>query len=171
MSLKKFVTGRNFSYALALVSLLALEACHHNRDSEEKLYDELYAGDGKGTTMPAPGSVGEFVLIAGDRVHYGFDKYNITCEYEDVIVNQASFLKTYTDKKATIAGHCDKRGTREYNLALGMRRANAHKNALVAQGIDPSRLKTISYGKERPLVEGDTEAAYAKNRATVVHLD
>lgn len=170
MSFRSLLRGKIFSCAVALAALLSLEACHHDA-SQEELYDELYASEGPTTNMPAPGSVGEFNLIAGDRVYYGFDKYNITCEYDDVIVNQASFLKNYNGRTATIAGHCDKRGTREYNLALGMRRSNAHKNALVAQGVDPSRLKTISYGKERPLVEGDSEAAYAKNRATVVHLD
>ncbi len=169
MSIKELLNGKLLSCAAMLAVVMSLNACHH--ESEEEMYDDLYNADGRDTNMPAPGSAGEFALIAGDRVYYGFDLYNITPEYKDIISNEAQFLNTYDHKELTIFGHCDKRGTQEYNLALGMRRANSHKNALVAHGVDPTRIKTISYGKERPLVEGDSERAYAQNRVTIVNLD
>jgi peptidoglycan-associated lipoprotein len=118
----------------------------------------------------APGSPEDFVQNVGDRVFFGFDQYDLTAEAQAELQKQATWLKTYPQYRFVIEGHCDERGTREYNLALGERRATAVKNYLVALGIDQTRMQTISYGKERPAVLGSNEAAWAQNRRGVVVL-
>lgn len=165
--LKKIPNCRLLASSL-LLALVA--ACSQDRDpSDDSFSRPSGASDAFETTQSfAPGSFDEFSITAGDRIYYGFDKYNIAPEYQIVADNQAAWLTQYANVNLVIAGHCDARGTREYNLALGMRRSNSHKNALVARGIDPSRVTTISYGKERPLVEGTTEADYAQNRVTII---
>jgi peptidoglycan-associated lipoprotein len=119
---------------------------------------------------PAAGSVEEFTQSVGDRVFFGFDRYDLTAEAQAQLQKQATWLKTYPQYRFVIEGHCDERGTREYNLALGERRATAVKNYLVALGIDVGRMQTISYGKERPAVLGSDEAAWAQNRRGVIVL-
>ena len=118
-------------------------------------------------TGPRPGSAEDFVLNVGDRVFFAFDKYNLTPEARRTLERQAAWLQRFPSVTATIEGHCDERGTREYNLALGERRANAAKAYLVALGVDANRLSTISYGKERPEALGSNEAAWAQNRRAV----
>ena len=118
----------------------------------------------------APGSPQDFVTNIGDRVFFGTDRYDLTQEAQAELQKQATWLKTYPQYRFVIEGHCDERGTREYNLALGERRATAVKNYLVALGIDANRMQTISYGKERPAVLGDDEAAWAQNRRGVIVL-
>jgi peptidoglycan-associated lipoprotein len=118
----------------------------------------------------APGSVDDFKTNVGDRVFFGFDRYDLTAEAQAELQKQATWLKSYPQYRFVIEGHCDERGTREYNLALGERRATAVKNYLVALGIDQNRMQTISYGKERPAVLGDNEEAWAQNRRGVVVL-
>ncbi|MBW8784605.1 MAG: peptidoglycan-associated lipoprotein Pal [Novosphingobium sp.] len=121
------------------------------------------------TQGPMPGSQADFVatLMGKDVIYFDTDRYNIDDEDAAALAQQATWLKKYPAKRATIEGHCDERGTREYNLALGERRANAAKNYLVGLGIDPARLSTISYGKERPVALGSDEASWAKNRRAV----
>ena len=114
-----------------------------------------------------PGTQEDMVVNVGDRVFFGFDKSDLTTEAQATLNRQAAWLKKYATAKVTIEGHCDERGTREYNLALGERRATAAKNYLVAAGIDASRVSTVSYGKERPAVVGSNEAAWAQNRRDV----
>ena len=115
-----------------------------------------------------PGSVADFVAQSGsDRVLFGYDSYELDETARAVLGKQSEWLARYSGVKITIEGHTDERGTREYNLALGDRRANAAKNFLAAQGVAPARIATISYGKERPEAEGSDEAAYAKNRRAV----
>jgi|SRR5476651_2041905 peptidoglycan-associated lipoprotein len=117
-----------------------------------------------------PGSVQDFVTNIGDRVYFGTDRYDLAADAQTELQKQATWLKTYPQYRFVIEGHCDERGTREYNLALGERRASAVKNYLVALGIDTNRMQTISYGKERPAVLGDDEAAWAQNRRGVIVL-
>jgi peptidoglycan-associated lipoprotein len=103
-------------------------------------------------------------------VYFDFDKYNIKPEFKDTIKANAKMLMDQAGLKVTIEGHCDERGTNEYNLALGQRRAEAVRQALVAAGVPAGQLKTISFGEERPVDPGHDEAAWAKNRrAVVVH--
>jgi peptidoglycan-associated lipoprotein len=117
---------------------------------------------------PMPGSQADFMAsIISDTIHFDTDKYGVDPESEGILRSQAQWLSRYRDKTVTIEGHCDERGTREYNLALGERRANAAKNYLVALGIDPGRITTVSYGKERPIALGSDEASWAKNRRAV----
>lgn len=118
---------------------------------------------------PAPGSQADFMAsMAGqDIIHFDTDKYNIDRTSGAALQAQALWLLRYPGKHATIEGHCDERGTRDYNLALGERRANAAKNYLASLGVDPSRLSTISYGKERPIAMGSNEDAWARNRRAV----
>jgi peptidoglycan-associated lipoprotein len=118
-----------------------------------------------------PGSQQDLEASAGDRVFFACDRSDITPEARETLTRQADWLRRYPNVAVTIEGHCDERGTREYNLALGERRAQAAKNVLVALGIPASRISTISYGKERPAVVGSTEEAYAQNRRAVTTVN
>lgn len=117
---------------------------------------------------PVPGTQADFLAsVISDTVHFDTDKYAIDSESQGILRSQAQWLGRYPGKSVTIEGHCDERGTREYNLALGERRANAAKNYLISLGVDGSRINTISYGKERPVALGSDEAAWARNRRAV----
>jgi peptidoglycan-associated lipoprotein len=118
-------------------------------------------------TGPVPGSKEDFVANVGDRVFFAFDHSDLSSDARGTLDRQAAWLNQWSNQRLTIEGHCDERGTREYNLALGERRANAVKDYLVARGVSASRLSTISYGKERPIVLGSNEAAWAQNRVGV----
>ena len=122
---------------------------------------------GIGSRNIVPGSQQDLEASAGDRIFFSFDRSDISPEAREILTRQADWLRRYPNVTVTIEGHCDERGTREYNLALGERRAQAAKNVLVALGISASRISTISYGKERPAVVGSTEEAYAQNRRAV----
>lgn len=104
------------------------------------------------------------VSVLGKMIHFDFDKYDIKKEAADVLKEIADYLKANPDVRVLIEGHCDERGTREYNLQLGMRRAESAKKYLVDLGIDEKRLETISYGKDKPLIDEHNEEAWAKNR-------
>lgn len=114
-----------------------------------------------------PGSQEDLVVNVGDRVFFDFDKFNLKPDARKTLEKQAAWLKANPSVRITIEGHCDERGTREYNLALGERRANSAKDYLVSLGVNPGRLKTISYGKERPVAMGSNEAAWTQNRRSV----
>ncbi len=126
---------------------------------------------GIGSRNILPGSQQDLEASAGDRVFFAFDRSDITPEAQEILARQADWLRRYPNVTVTIEGHCDERGTREYNLALGERRAQAAKNVLVASGIPASRISTISYGKERPAVVGSSEEAYAQNRRAVTTVN
>jgi peptidoglycan-associated lipoprotein len=115
-----------------------------------------------------PGSQEDFVAtVSSDRIFFDTDSSDVDGPDQATLQSQATWLSRYPDKRITIEGHCDERGTREYNLALGERRANATKNALVALGVSTARITTVSYGKERPDATGSDEDAFAKNRRAV----
>jgi peptidoglycan-associated lipoprotein len=118
---------------------------------------------------PAPGSQADFVqsLMGQDTILFDTDRYNIDSADQAALSAQAAWMQRYPAKQATIEGHADERGTREYNLALGERRANAAKNYLVSLGVNPARLATVSHGKERPIALGSNEDAWSKNRRSV----
>ncbi|MGE3770180.1 MAG: peptidoglycan-associated lipoprotein Pal [Bdellovibrionales bacterium] len=143
--------------------LLLVSACETGMDDGS---DGSYGG--AGNMGPAkPGTTRDFVENVGDRVFFALDSSTLTAEGRATLDKQAVWLKKYDDTNVQIEGHCDERGSREYNLALGERRAVAARNYLTAAGIDGSRVSTISYGKERPAVVGSTEAAYSQNRRAV----
>ena len=114
-----------------------------------------------------PGSQEDLIVNVGDRVFFAFDSFELDADAQELLQDQAAWLKQYNKSSITIEGHCDERGTREYNLALGEKRAQAVKNYLNGLGIDISSLSTISYGKERPAVVGSNDAAWGQNRRSV----
>ncbi|NQV57470.1 MAG: peptidoglycan-associated lipoprotein Pal [Rhodospirillales bacterium] len=125
------------------------------------------AGGASGAGAIVAGSSQDFVINVGDRVFFDFDKSNIRADQHAALQRQAAWLKMHPSQVVALEGHADERGTREYNLALGERRANSAKDFLVALGVSPNRLKTISYGKERPVALGHDEAAWKQNRRAV----
>lgn len=120
-----------------------------------------------GTGVAGAGTQEDLAVNAGDRVFFGYDSSEVDMEGQAVLQKQAEWLKQYPNVTITVEGHCDERGTREYNLALGERRAAAVKNYLAALGVDGNRVNTISYGKERPAVMGSNDAAWGRNRRGV----
>ncbi len=125
-------------------------------------------GEGRVAGAALPGSAADFKQsVQSDTVHFGLDQYDIDPEARAILDVQVAWLAKYPDVRVTLEGHCDERGTREYNLALGDRRANAAKNYLAERGVSPSRISTISYGKERPVALGSDEASWAQNRRAV----
>lgn len=117
------------------------------------------------------GSAQDFVVNVGDRVLFGYDSYSLASGARQTLENQAQWLKQNSSRSFTIEGHADERGTREYNLALGERRANSVKNYLVALGVDPRRITVISYGKERPSSAGSNPSSWSENRRGVTVLN
>jgi peptidoglycan-associated lipoprotein len=120
-------------------------------------------------SAPAIGTQAHFEAEVGSAttIYFDTDRYNIDAEDAAKLQKQAQYFLRYPTVTFTIEGHCDERGTREYNLALGERRANAAKNYLVSLGVDPARISVVSYGKERPVALGSNEAAWALNRRAV----
>ncbi|MFA6218982.1 MAG: peptidoglycan-associated lipoprotein Pal [Erythrobacter sp.] len=160
---------------LILASTIALAACSKKAPEElppppteqpTPLPDRTPAGPGVGTQQHFVDAVG----IANTVVYFETDRFNIDAEDSGKLQVQAQYFGQYPDLTFTIEGHCDERGTREYNLALGERRANAAKNYLVSVGIPASRIRTVSYGKERPVALGSNEGSWAQNRRAATIL-
>ncbi len=129
--------------------------------SEEGLITET-AGSGV-----VAGSQEDLIVNVGDRVFFGYDSSDLDSDALELLQDQVAWLKQNSNVTVTIEGHCDERGTREYNLALGEKRAQSVKNYLIGLGISPDRVSTISYGKERPSVVGSNDGAWAQNRRSV----
>ena len=106
-------------------------------------------------------------MDVGDRVYFGYDQYDLSAEGRETLAKQAALLQKLPGADVLIQGHCDERGTREYNLSLGARRATAVMDYLIVLGINPDRIETVSYGEERPAVVGSNDSAFAKNRRAV----
>jgi len=159
--------------ALATASALALTACSKKAPDTlppQPVETGTPTPDGPGPDLgPIPGTQQHFVqaMQGRDTIYFDTDQFNIDPEDQAALRQQAQYLQQYPQIRATIEGHCDERGTREYNLALGERRANAAKNYLVSLGIEPARLTTVSYGKERPIALGSNEQSWARNRRAV----
>ena len=169
------MTQRSFRPALAvlLAGAAALAGCAHKAPPELPPAPGPAVGpttdSGANLQGPAPGSAADFLafVMGADTIHFDYDKFDVNPADMPTLQKQAQWLMRYPGKHATIEGHCDERGTRDYNLALGEKRANAAKNYLVSLGVDPSRLATVSYGKERPIDPASTPEAWAKNRRAV----
>lgn len=153
---------------LLMTGALSLSAC------ASKAPKQLPPDPGQATSSadsqgPVPGSQADFLAFTRgqDTIYFETDRFNIDSEDVAALTTQAQWLMRYPDKRATIEGHCDERGTREYNLALGERRANAAKSYLASLGVDAARIATVSYGKERPVALGSDEGSWAKNRRAV----
>jgi peptidoglycan-associated lipoprotein len=117
-----------------------------------------------------PGSAQDFHVNVGDTVHFALNQYQIEDSDKAELQRQAAWLSKYPQVRVQIEGHCDERGTREYNLGLGARRANAVKEYLAAQGVAVGRMETISYGKERPICTESNEACWSQNRRGVTTI-
>jgi len=124
-------------------------------------------GAGAGSGSVRPGSQEDLVANVGDRVFFDTDQSRVRADQTTVLQRQAAWLAQYPQNQVMVEGHADERGTREYNLALGQRRANSARDVLVASGVSGSRIQTISYGKDRPDALGSDEAAWARNRRAV----
>lgn len=131
--------------------------------------NEIYSGDATGG--PTPGTQADLVVNVGDRVFFNTDSYDLTGEARQTLDKQAAWLQQYSNISVIIEGHADERGTREYNLALGERRANTVRNYLTALGVSPSRIQTVSFGKERPAVPGANADAWNQNRRSVTKIN
>jgi peptidoglycan-associated lipoprotein len=150
--------------ALAAVAALAFVAACSSEQAAAP------SSSSSSSTTVTPGSTADFTQNVGDRVFFDTDQSTIREDGRQTLNRQAEWLKKYTNYPITVAGHCDERGTREYNLALGERRANAARQYLVAQGIPASRIKTTSYGKENPDPPGADDQAWALNRRATTEL-
>lgn len=148
--------------ALAAVALLA--ACSHPAAPTQAT-----AGGGA-TGGIVPGSQEDLVANVGDRVFYEFNQSGLRADAKGTLDKQAAWLSKYGSVNVQIAGNCDERGTEEYNLALGQRRANAAASYLRAKGVAGARLTTISYGKDRPTAQGSDEQAWAQNRNAITSV-
>jgi len=118
-----------------------------------------------------PGTQEDLIVNVGDRVYFAFNSAELDSDAQQFLQEQAAWIKQYKDLSIIVEGHCDERGTREYNLALGEERAQAVKNWLILLGIDSSRVSTISYGKERPAVIGSNDGAWSQNRRSVTTVN
>lgn len=158
---------KHISKIVLLGAALALSACANtNRfDNETDVFDEPF--DPNAGVVSDPASAEYFQEAVGDRVLFVVDQSSLTAEARATLDAQANWLMTNSDYLAVIEGHADEQGTREYNLALGARRANAVMEYLVSKGVSQSRLKFLSYGKERPAEVCSEESCYSKNRRAV----
>ena len=150
--------------ALALVSSLFLLAACDSAGTDNGAAGG--AGGANGTGSGVLGQTADGVNV-GDRVYFDYNSDLLSSEGQATLNHQAEWLKQYTNVNVVIEGHADERGTREYNIALGERRASAAKSYLVGLGVDGSRVSTISYGKERPAVVGHDESSWSQNRRAV----
>jgi len=171
------ISGSVLRIGLVAVATLSLAACAHKpkpafatqapvqtpteRPPERPMAPQTPAPV---STAPLPGSERDFVVNVGDRVYFDYDKYSIRDDAGPLLDAQAGWLKRYPAVQVRIEGNCDERGTQEYNLALGARRANAVREYLVAHGVEAARITTVSYGKEKPIDPGTGEEAEAHNR-------
>jgi peptidoglycan-associated lipoprotein len=173
----KLVTYRNLTTCVGLALALSLAACATKPKTLAQAPPILSAepqtdgGPQSGTPeVGAAGLQGQFAAEAGERIYFAVDSHQLGVEAAAALARQADWLNAHPRVRALLAGNCDERGTREYNLALGARRAAAARDHLVRQGIDARRLDTVSYGKERPLDAGSGETAWSRNRNAYTRL-
>jgi len=163
---------------LAATALVAVAGCAKKRPQTLPPAPLTGPSGEAGGPVRGTGPIGEGAIVPGsdadfrrsvtsNTVNFGLDQYDIDPQARAILDSQAEWLARNPNVRITIEGHCDERGTREYNLGLGDRRANSAKNYLAARGVSPTRMTTISYGAERPLALGSDEGAYAQNRRAV----
>lgn len=154
----------------ALSAALLLGACTHKQEAVNTAPPPAAPPPPAAAPVQSgilPGSAQDFKVNVGDTVHFALNQYNIEENDKGTLSKQAAWLTRYPSVRLTVEGHADERGTREYNLALGARRANAVKEFLVAQGVAAGRLETVSYGKERPICTESNEDCWSQNRRGV----
>jgi len=154
-----------------LSAVLVLGACTHKQEAVTTAPPPAAATPAPApapvTSSIIPGSAEDLRVNVGDTVHFALDQYNVEETDKALLGRQAAWLQRYPAVRVTIEGHADERGTREYNLALGARRANAVKEYLVSQGVSTGRVETVSYGKERPICTSSDEGCWSQNRRGV----
>lgn len=164
------------SKPLICVAMLALAACSNATDWSSSPSNDVDLNGAAAPTLAEPGSPADptspahFQQVVGDRVFFAVDTATLSAQAQSVLQAQANWLLANTDFTATIEGHADEQGTREYNIALGARRATAVREYLVQLGVRESRLKIVSFGKERPVEICSEESCYAQNRRSVTVL-
>jgi len=165
-------SGRGLKLVFALTAALSMAACSKNPDDANGLGGGGLGGGlgGAGAGMATPGSQQDFISNVGDRVLFETDSSELTSVGQATLEKQARWLQQYSRYAFTMEGHADERGTREYNFALGARRAETAKNYLIAKGVAASRIRTISYGKERPVAVCDDISCWSQNRRAVTVL-
>ena len=163
----KFSSGPTLS---AIAALAILAACTSKPQTANEPPPPVAMQQSTTQSSIVPGSLEDFRTNVGDTVHFDYNRSDIKDEDRGTLQRQASWLQRYPQVRVTVQGHCDERGTREYNLALGARRANAVKEYLVSLGVTSGRIDTISYGKERPTCTESTEECWAQNRRGVTAI-
>ncbi len=155
----------------AISALFLLSACETpTLDGSNVDGQSVYGEDGGSYGSSNPAGYDDFVANVGDRVFFATDSSVLGSDAQATLRSQAEWLSSNDSVNIIFEGHCDERGTREYNLALGERRANAARNYLVSLGVPASRVSTVSYGKERPAVVGGSSSAWSQNRRAVTVL-
>jgi len=163
----RFPTALKFA---CLSAVLVLGACTHKQEAVNTAPPPApppASQPAPVTSSIIPGSAEDLRVNVGDTVHFALNEYNIEDADKQILSRQAAWLQKYPSVRVTIEGHADERGTREYNLALGARRANAVKEYLVSQGVSTARVETVSYGKERPICTESNESCWSENRRGV----
>lgn len=164
--------ARCAKFAVALTATLALAACAKN--TADELAEGGLAGAGRGRVgrggVATPGSQQDFASNIGDRIFFETDSTELTATAQTTLDKQAEWLNRYARYSFTMEGHADERGTREYNFALGARRAETAKNYLISKGVAASRVRTTSFGKERPVAVCDDISCWSQNRRVVTVL-
>ena len=175
--------SNNLKITSVILSILLLTACE---TASQKVMSNSSATDSKASSSSSSSSAGnankslfaktkqtaaDKLVAVGDRVLFDYDSASLDSSAKILLDGQSRFLRANTDLNFIVEGHCDERGTREYNLALGEQRATAVRDYLVIQGIDPDRIKVISYGKEKPAVVGSNGMAWSKNRRAVTIIN
>ena len=175
--------SNNLKITSIILSILLLTACE---TASQKVMSNSSATDSKVSSTSSSSSAGttnkslfaktkqtaaDKLVAVGDRVLFDYDSASLDSSAKILLDGQSRFLRANTDLNFIVEGHCDERGTREYNLALGEQRATAVRDYLVIQGIDPDRIKVISYGKEKPAVVGSNGMAWSKNRRAVTIIN
>lgn len=166
-----FISSKIVKLAAVALIALSLGACSKNAGDENSgLGGSGLNGGAGGASSQTPGSVGDFTVNIGDRVLFESDSSELTSVAQSTLDKQSQWLNRYPKYNFAVEGHADERGTREYNFALGARRAEATKNYLVARGVNASRVRTTSYGKERPVAVCDNISCWSQNRRAVTIL-
>ena len=155
--------------AIALVVCLAITGCASKKPLNSAA--DLGLGAGAGAGSSSPGSAQDFTVNVGDRIFFDTDSSVVRADAQGILTRQAQWLNKYGNYAIQIEGHADERGTREYNLALGARRAAATRDFLIARGVGSNRLRTISFGKEKPVAVCDDISCWSQNRRAVTALN
>jgi peptidoglycan-associated lipoprotein len=166
--MSRFATLTRSPMMIALVAVLAVTGCASKKNNLPNNANDLGLNGGAGAATP--GSAQDFTVNVGDRIFFDTDSSVVRADAQATLAKQAQWLQQYPNYAITVEGHADERGTREYNIALGARRAAATRDYLASQGVPAQRMKTISYGKERPVAVCDDISCWSQNRRAVTVL-